>query len=299
METLEELSNASDSEDFVSKQSIHYTEEISALLQGFGDISRTLPQTLSMINDFVYFQMTALLTQAAIIAEQRKSDKIGIEEFMFLCRKNKKRLFHYMRHMHFRDSKCRIQSATDMNDEESLHQKTISQKRRKACMEFLNCIDHLNELKTSFNEGKFDDIRLQRLKVAELVTRNMDMNQYKLFCSNRQISFSQDMTKFTEWFKPVLDTQVKVHLSKFGWESMAYFAHETVAELVHLTLLVKSEQYATTKQTQSVAFERMLLNSSAQTRFSTTPDHIHEALRRCTVHFKNANRPALFFHQFF
>ena len=289
MEDLEDLYSSDDSGDAMIKHSIGYIDEIPAMLQAFGDVSPASPESVLLIDKFVYLQMTLLLRQAAIIAEQRNSREIGIEEFMFLCRKNKRRLFHFMRHMHFRDSKYKVQSSADTKNKTLIRNISVDAKlkRSKACMDFINCIDCMCDLKTSFYEGKFDDIRLQRLQVAEVVTRNMTMKQYEAFCSSRQISYSQNKKKFSEWLRPVLDTQ-KVQLSKFGWESLTYFAYETVAELVHLALLVKSEQYATTKHSHSSAFESLLLDYTAHTKIPTTTEHINEALRRCFGQLENS-----------
>ena len=265
-----------------------FINEIASMLQAFGDVAPALPQTITLIDGFVYAQVSLLLHQAENVAEQRRSSSIGIEEFMFLCRKNTCRLFHFMRHLQFRDGKHKLKSTASIRDETLMQKRNATlMKRTKLCLQFLDCINDplLSDLEACFYNDKFNDIRIQRLEIAELVTRNMDMKQYSKFCASRHVSFSQNMKKFQNWLIPILD-DLRFHPSKFGWESLAYFAYETVATLVHFVLLVKSEQFASNQGSRLNSIESMLLNSDTNAQFSTTPEHVHEALRRCSVLFK-------------
>lgn len=258
-----------------------FTKEILMMMHGFGDVDSPILQTAEMINEFVYEQICCYLNLASDVAQQRDSNEIGIEDIMFLFRSNVPRLFHFMRHLNFRDSKGSLKSSTAKNEFmfESLDFKRY--KRTKVSHDFLKCIDSYDNLVTSFQNGDFDNIRLQRLQISELVTRNMSIDQYKYYSTCRQISFGKNMKMFQSWFSLKLK-DLKVEPNKYGWESLAYLAYETVAELVYLAILSQVDQHTECKfsNLSRIDLESYFTNEKCIKQPITTIN-IFEVFRRC------------------
>ena len=266
----------------IEPTSCTFLKDIQMMMHGFGDVAQPLLETAKIIQQFVHEQICCYLFLAAEVAQQRGSCKIGIEEIMFLFRHNIPRLFHFMRHLNFRDSKGSLKKSSIDFDftVESLDNKSL--KRSKICYQFLECIDQYFNLKTSFHNGDFNDIKIKRLKIAELLTRDMDLAQYSNYSLCRQISFGKRIKIFQEWFESELNHFI-IKPSKYGWESLAYLAHETVAELIYLAVLTQADQHKKikTEVEQVSCFDDYFLSFNKTVKQPVTPSHIRELIRRC------------------
>ena len=274
-----------------SEENVSFSSEILLMMHACGDVAKPVKRTAELIDQFVFDQLSLFLSLTAQIADERKSGVIGIQEVMFLLRRNIPRLFHFMRHLQFRDVKGKyVTSKSKKNGIESVNEKgnVVKMKRTKTCLKFLKCIDKMSHLEMMYHRNEFEDIRMKRIKVAEFFTRNMNLEEYSWYSECRVLSFAKKMRKFKLWLQPVLET-LDISPNRHGWESFAYLAHETVAELVYLCLLVQADQYALNNVELSDTldkFERLLLNKGKH-KNPLTSDHIHEVLRRCSLQYES------------
>ena len=279
-------SESPSNENFSANPRHNFLNEIRLMMHAFGDVQSPLLDSVEKMHKFVFDQMVLFLHLAAKVAEERRSRVIGIEEFMFSLRKKTSRLFHFVRHLQFRDSRSHLPGVVATEERLLLGgQVNVKKehKRTKIALQFLSCIDSFGELATAYHQGEFDDIRIRKLKFAELFTRNMDIERYTLYCEGRQASFSRKLKKLSHWLDPIVKT-LPVNLDKYGWECLAYLAHETVGELMFLTLLVRAERCVAAEEIQTGNIvENFLLEHS---NIPTTSKHMDEALRRFFIHYE-------------
>lgn len=123
-------------------------------------------------------------------------------------------------------------------------------KRVCICREFIRSIDSPSgELVSILDEedsDSCDPIKMERLRRAEAQSRRMSIQQYLDFAEARQVSFGQKnkkCNKFKEWlFAGSRELQnLDVRVDPFALEILCYFAKETVAEIVDLSILIQQE----------------------------------------------------------
>lgn len=210
------------------------------MMHAFGDSSQPLPESAKLIESIVYEQLDALVEKASEVARLRESPVIGPEEILFLLRNDKSKLVRLINHLYVKDIR---QSLNDGNTAEiRVFDVTRSQqtKRVKLCYDYLSQLDEFGEYKKVFNQALFDEIKNQRMRRMDSLTRNMSYSEYSSYTKARQVSFISKIKpdRFSEWLlanKP--DTKINV----FAFEMIQYLAHETVAQIVDLSLLVKQD----------------------------------------------------------
>ena len=285
----------------------YFTEEILSMMHAFGDSNQPLPESARLIESIVHEQLDALIERAGEVALIRESPSIGPEDILFLLRKDKSKLVRLINHLYVKDIK---QSFSNGNQAEfRVFDVTRSQqqqsRRVKICYDYLSQLDEFGEYKKVFNQALFDEIKNQRMRRVDSLTRNMNYAEYSNYTKARQVSFISKMKpdKFSEWLlasKP--DTKVSV----FAFEMIQYLAHETVSQIVDLSLLVKQDSERDPHDPLSVLITKSAHNKhekintmnqcqQPQARsFSIpynvsktnnhpkciTPKHIYEALRR-------------------
>nr|CAB3266710.1 transcription initiation protein SPT3 homolog [Phallusia mammillata] len=276
-----------------------FSTEIEAMLHALGDVWKPLPQTVSLVETILHKKLCTILQKASQVAEMRGSPAIGLEEFVFLLRNNKPKLVHFVQHVKFKDLKSSLSRNLDAEDLENDDSK--QSKRYKVCLEFLQMIDNRGGYVTS-SLADVDVIRISRQERAEKQTRQMTSEQYVKFAQCRQVTFSNRLSKFCEWFDVILPILPRQPNSS-GWETLAYIAHETVGEIVDLSLLVQKDQrdnhkhvsghssltLAPSEPAKTDASENLnvsLGEGKFQNELALKPSHIKEALRRCPNFFK-------------
>ncbi|XP_076466803.1 uncharacterized protein LOC143298028 [Babylonia areolata] len=222
-----------------------FTTEIQQMMYGFGDCRRTLTESAVLVEEIVHQQMGSLLVQAAEVATMRGSRFIGLEEMLFLLRKDKVKLRRLLRYLELKDLKVATLKGSGL-DEEDLSEigdakPQIMKRRRKMCYDFLSCIDQTGELVALFEDQSVDTVKHERLVRAELMSRNLDPQQYKEFCEARQANFSRryKSQRFKDWLMVGLNMDIKPNPQ--GLEVISYLAYETVAQIVDLSLIVKQD----------------------------------------------------------
>ena len=273
----------------------HFTDEILNMMHAFGDSKAPLVESARLIESIVRQQLDALIDKAGEVAQIRESAVIGAEDVLFLLRKDKSKLIRLINHLYVKDIKSSIGDGTSNPAEISINGTTRS-RRVKICYDYLSQLDEFNEYKKVFNQALFDEIKNQRLRRIDSLTRNMSSLEYVVFTKARQVSFKPE--KFSEW---LLNDKPHIKISVFAFEMIHYLAHETVAQIIDLSLIVKQDSDRDPNDPLSVLITRSAHNNSEKANVSLqprsfnipynlskpnrqssciTPSHIHEALRR-------------------
>lgn len=283
----------------------YFTEEILSMMHAFGDSSQPLPESARLIESIVHEQLDALIEKAGEVARLRESLVIGPEEILFLLRKDKSKLVRLINHLYVKDIR---QSLNDGNPAEfRMFDVSRSQQTRrvKLCYDYLSQLDEFGEYKKVFNQALFDEIKNQRMRRMDSITRNMNYLEYSSYTKARQVSFISKIKpdKFSEW---LLANKPDTKISVFAFEMIQYLAHETVAQIVDLSLLVKQDAERDPNDPLSVLITRSshnkpekvnILNQCQQLQAKSfnipynvaktnghpkciMPNHIHEAMRR-------------------
>ncbi|XP_048770839.2 transcription initiation protein SPT3 homolog isoform X2 [Ostrea edulis] len=224
-----------------------YLSDIQQMMYGFGDVPKPQHDSTVLIEDIVRQQLTSLLLQASDVASTRNGRFIGIEDLLFLLRKDKVKLRRLLRYMDVKDQRSMaLKGVSDEGEEEQGGDKVAQpfKKRQKICYDFLSSIDSTGELVALMEDDGTDEVKRERLLRAELQTRYMDQKQYMEFCEARQMSFGRKYKsqRFKDWLLTGINTELKPNQQAL--EIFSYFAYETVAQIVDMALLVKQDKKA-------------------------------------------------------
>lgn len=223
-----------------------FTTEIQQMMYGFGDCRKPLYDTAVLVEEIVKQQMISLLYQAMDVAIMRNARFIGLEEFLYLLRKDKIKLKRFLQYMGLKDLKAiALKGAEEEESPETTDKPPPAKKRSRMCHDFLSSIDQTGELISLFEDlDEKDEIKHERLLRAELRTRGMDQKQYMEYFEARQASFNRryKTQRFKEWLLTGVNLEVKPN--PHALEVLSYFSYETVAQIVDLALLVKQDMKA-------------------------------------------------------
>lgn len=183
-------------------------------------------------------------------------------------------------------------------------------KRTKLCKDFLFTfvnVPYFN-LEKLFDPQFVDDYTSSRNSRLNEFAQTMSIKDYFYYQSCRSVTFfgacglkqfpSKMFRKFQKWIlsQHDLNTEKKLEIKPtlYAWEVIQYFAHETVAILVELSLLVKREQHF--QINIMPAYDKLSINNPARMSFDNssknnnynvsslrtgiTPENILEAMRR-------------------
>ncbi|XP_014668360.1 PREDICTED: transcription initiation protein SPT3 homolog isoform X2 [Priapulus caudatus] len=227
-----------------------FTTEIQAMMYSLGDCQKPVPESASVIEDIVHRQMIALLLKACDVAMLRGSKSIGIEDIIFLLRKNKVKLQRLIQHLAVKDLKSAALKGTSLEGEDDLKSDVksiaagVKKNKRQICYEFLSSIDNTGELLELFVEDEFDAVKQSRNIRMDHMSRYMDSAQYLQFCLARQAGFTgrkYRINKFRDWLMQSIGDSLEVTPNALALDIIGYLAYETVAEIVDLSLIVKRD----------------------------------------------------------
>lgn len=262
---------------------ISYAREIQLMMHGFGDVAEPLLSSAQLIENILQQEMGCLWRRVCADAQAEGSNKPTIENFMFLLRKNPVKAKRFLKYLNIKvlKEKFEIEKGDDIS---KLTGRQVASKRLKRCTDYFQSIDPNFDP----NEEEIDDVYLQRKIRADLMARNMNDTKYLEFTKARQASFGHGRffstynAKFREWLNKI---DCSAGVTNETCDVLAYFAYETVAEIVDLALLVKQD--ALTKDFSEPEFPKSLLtvgrssvSKQMEHRSAITPNEIREALRR-------------------
>ena len=222
----------------ISPEPINFVQEIQSMLYSFGDSRRPKLETAILVDDIVRQQMVEILLRALDASHLRANEGVvGIEEVLFLLRKNPVKVQRFVKYFKIKDMA-----------------QSMDNKRAKRCRDFLLSIDNEGGLLTqALNEEIHDEVRLNRNKRRDRYTRNLDERKFAEFIRARHYSFLGYNTRFTSKFRDwvlredFLNHEDQVKLDKSGLEALAYLAYETVGYITEMALLVRHDSNAENK----------------------------------------------------
>ena len=247
----------------------NFVNEIQSMLYGFGDSRRPKLETAILVDQVVRQQMIEILTRCIEVSYQRgASGTVGVEDIAFLMRKSPVKVQNLVRHLSVKDmaNNSTVGGAPGSDIYGVLN--GTDNRRAKRCKEFLASIDTEGGLLTqALNDELHDEIRTERLKRLDRLTRDLDERRYAEFTRARQVSFlghnMKFASKFQEWIltgvrsseptiedvdHPILTSTIsidqKVKMDRSGLEALAYLAYETVGQIVEMALLVRRDTEA-------------------------------------------------------
>ncbi|BFZ09216.1 hypothetical protein BsWGS_12255 [Bradybaena similaris] len=229
--------------------------EIQQMMFAFGDSRRPLQETAALVEEIVHQQMVAMIEQASEVATCRGDKHIGIEDIVFLLRKDKVKLRRLLRFFEIKDMKAIIKSSlgapedvpgkSDLNiasiQEQQILETRVMGRNKQICYNFLSAIDQTGELVALFDDKETDTIKHERLLRAEMQSQGMDVDQYMEFVQARQANFGRryKTQRFRDWL--LTNFSPDVVLNAAAVDIFSYLAYETVAQIVDLALLVKQD----------------------------------------------------------
>ena len=266
-----------------------FTTEIQQMMHGFGDCRKPLAESASLVEEIVHQQMIHLLYQAEEVGRLRNARFLGIEDFLFLMRKDKTKLGRLIRYMTLKDVKTAQLKATGFEEDEATEQtqeiKAPPKKRKKICYDFLSTIDQTGELVALFDDELSDEVKHERALRAEMLSRTLDSQQYLEFCEARQASFTPryKLQKFKDWL--MMGVVLDIKPNPMAMEVLSYLAYEIVAQVVDLALLVRKDHAVRHESPFSLTMPAISINHEDPPSVSgtdsapTTPNIIASGLK--------------------
>ncbi|XP_052242615.1 transcription initiation protein SPT3 homolog [Dreissena polymorpha] len=174
-----------------------FISDIQLMMHGMGDCNKPLHESAVLVEEITHQQIITVLHRALEVASLRGTKTLGLEDFLFLMRKDKVKLRRLLRYMHLKDKKAQLHKASSLDEEDATEtdiKPATTGRRRKTCYEFLSSIDQTGELCALFEDEEEDEIKYERCyqsQRAELTSRCMDPQQYLEFSEARCTNFSE------------------------------------------------------------------------------------------------------------
>lgn len=221
----------------MDQHEISFYNEISLMMFGFGDSHKPNPDTVRLVESIVVKQMRALVREALKYSED---NTLKGEELVFLMRHNKYKMRRFVQYLINKRNKSRLlQNSYSFDIELQQNEGNKAQKiKHQHLMEFIEKIDETGEF-TDLSE--FDDVKYERQIRADRISQALDEKKYLDFCKARCASFSnkdtvyKNLEKLKLWIYP----KDEIKFTESSLEVLAYYAYQTVAEIIDYALLVR------------------------------------------------------------
>lgn len=217
---------------------ISFYNEISLMMFGFGDSHKPNPETVRFVESTVLKQMRMIVREALKYSED---DKLRGEELVFLMRHNKHKMRRFVQYIINKHTKNQlIHNAYSTDEDLELDETKRPRKLKHHLIDFIERIDETGEF-TDLSE--FDEIKYERQLRADRISQALDEKKYLDFCKARCASFSNKETiyksleKLKLWIYPKDD----IKFVDSALEVLAYYAYQTVAEIIDYALLVRMD----------------------------------------------------------
>lgn len=224
--------------------STSYASEIQSMMFGFGDCHDPKIETASVVEEVVHQQMTEILFLASDVAQRRGAKMVSLEDIVFLMRKSPVKLQRLVKYLNIRDLSMNLLNNSSMVASAAAADQPS--KRVKRCRDFILKIDNNGMLEKAVNEELYDEVRMERLKRMDRLSRDLDERKYAEFTRARQVNFLDKKMKYPQKFMDWLTKDTAgwlqgLKIDKSAMEIFSYLAYETVGHLVELALLVRRE----------------------------------------------------------
>ncbi|KAG5897414.1 hypothetical protein JTB14_032106 [Gonioctena quinquepunctata] len=211
---------------------ITFYTEISLMMFGFGDSHTPNQETVFLVESIVLNQLRTIVQEALKYSDGKN---LKGEELIFLMRHNKHKMRSFVRYLINKQTKSKIQQM-QMNVVEI----DSVRKPKGDLMDFIERIDETGEF-TDLSE--IDEIKQQRQLRADRISIALDEKKYMEFCKARCASFySRDtMHRSLDKLRLWVDPKKKINFKVEALDVLAYYAYQTVAEIIDYALLVRMD----------------------------------------------------------
>ncbi|KAF7996911.1 hypothetical protein HCN44_002557 [Aphidius gifuensis] len=183
--------------DECRSDSSNYITEIKRMMHGFGDSSQPLTESATMINDVVQRQIKAFVYEASKIADNRQSNTVEDEDFLFLLRRDKIKLQRLLKYLQLKEFKSTMNKVLDSDSLGVIGEETQEEKIEKRYKKLFNNLVSIDDSTT------IDDIKYNRDLRAEMLSRTLNTSHYIEYAKARSASFANKYNiKFANWINP-------------------------------------------------------------------------------------------------
>ncbi|KAJ8919746.1 hypothetical protein NQ315_006275 [Exocentrus adspersus] len=213
---------------------VSFYNEICLMMFGFGDSHTPNPDTVRLVENIVLKQLRSIVHEAS---KYSSGDVLKGEELVFLMRHNKHKMQRFVKYLHNKKNKHLLLNINTVKA-------NVSQIKSNL-LEFIERIDETGEF-TDLSE--FDEVKYERQLRADRISQALDEKKYLEFCKARCASFnSKDTTQRSlEKLKLWIDPSVQMKFNDEALDVLAYYAYQTVAEIIDYALLVRMDSKSST-----------------------------------------------------
>ncbi|CAH1125135.1 unnamed protein product [Ceutorhynchus assimilis] len=205
-----------------------YYHEISSMMYGYGDSHEPNPDTVRLVENIVSKQLRMIINEAL---KYWDNETLKGQDLVFLLRHNKYKMQRFIRYIEKKEATKK--SVAQSNSEIPIVE-VEPEKSKNNLIQFIEKIDETGEF---MDLSEVDEVKLERQIRADRTSQDIDEKKYLEFQKARCASFKSISQGIKQW----IDPQDQLTFEPDALEVLAYFANQTVAEIVDLALLVKED----------------------------------------------------------
>ena len=248
-----------------------YQQEIQSMMFTFGDSRNSLEPSIHLMEEIVHTQMVDVLQKTSSIASRRGSRLLTVDDFIFIVRHDPTKVKKLKEFLSWKDIRKNVKSNTGENtegleigDEDEVKnaqgespQSNKAPTKRKIVLywDYLDSLtdkcelysdeDDLSDVDEYFNESK------ERLREADLITKEMTKAEYIEYSECRQASFTfKKAKKFRDWLS--FSKYIEVKPNDDIIEILGFLAWEIVRIVTETALKVKCKYEKINKASEVV-----------------------------------------------
>lgn len=221
-------STTSSSSSAPSHNSVFFNE-ISDIMHGYGDCESPLRDSIVLVEKIMHQQLNGILAEAIQYAStQRKRRDNGLTQadFEHLMRKRPEKIFRLQKHL------------KDLGLRKKIHDMLAG--RPVGLAEEPENPDRASEGCLREVAEKYDEEKTRRLFRADRISQLLTGTQYQQYNVAKRTSFyCRNATVLAQRFRTWLTIPSDVYISNHILAILSYLAHETIATIVDLAILVR------------------------------------------------------------
>eukprot|EP00835_Amoeboradix_gromovi_P001503 NODE_69_length_23719_cov_0.556689.p7 type:complete len:292 gc:universal NODE_69_length_23719_cov_0.556689:15863-14988(-) len=221
-----------------------YQSEIVQMVYVFGEVRDPLPVVTKLIEDMVRHHLMEIVSLANEASRQRSSRNIGIEDIIFVIKHDKTKVARIKTYLSYKDVRKNAKDEDEVAEgiEEEDGDELKSKVNVRLPWEYIEGFtDVLEDEEVEDQNDKiatFEDN--QRLKEADIKTRDMTAQEYMFYSECRSASFSHRKGKrFRTWINMGSLTDVKPNDDVV--DILGFLGYEMVRRITEFALVIKKE----------------------------------------------------------
>ncbi|XP_055932357.1 uncharacterized protein LOC129962581 isoform X1 [Argiope bruennichi] len=280
-----------------------YAYEISCMMHTLGDVAKPLKSSVQYLETILRDQMNLLLIKASEIPGPKALTHTRLLPLIAHKREKMTRLLQYL----FLKDSCELLRNRKYEEYADAVDNGQCRKRVGICLKFLKSIGagdyDMEVLKTSLL--RTDDIALERAARRFQMSRLMSNENYLKFFKKQSVGFypKNDGGMFEKWL--LADKVTTLQPTPLALDILAYFARETLSEIVEATLQIDQPKKDSKINTSNILAKKNHQSSADRTgtfSFSTSDifspgrlrDLITDNSDSCSVNFESLGMTDIF-----